>query len=725
MRREAYTLEQALASEAATTVTQAVSLARKRGHLQVTPVHVATAMLSSPTSLLRAACLRSHSHPLQCKALELCFGVALNRLSAASSSELLLERSRNGHQHLPSLSNSLVAAFKRALAHQRRGFVERQSHALLNVRVELEQLVISILDDPSVSRVMMEAGLSSTQVKLNLEQEHGPANPDKLNEGCGALPVLMEDVSRSNSSSVRREDVISIMETMLARKKISICVVGEFLSNSEAAVRGLMDMVHKGEIPESLSGLLFINFQLSTFANMAADEVHHKVEELKKCNLKRAAVLYLGDLSWASECMSKCGEKKKGFHCPMETAFREIGKLACGECFEGEAIDNRNLWLISLANYTTYIRCRNGEPSLETLLGLHPLTVPAGSLNLSHMYHGEKQSHRKRNREIVIDPKTNHCITNSYGSISCCPTSWLQLSKEENKEKNHQGFVPLEDMFRSRTCNPQERMEKSSSVELVYPSSFPHKPENNPNSPSSSGILDAEYLPMFTHFSAENLKKLCTMLERKFHCQKEIIPNIASTILHCRSGMVRRKDRNKEDTWLFFHGEDSQGKEKVASELASVVFGTNKRLSSIRLNPCSYSISSETSLGYIQRFVEAMRDNAHGVFLLEDIEKLDSNGYKCLKNAILTGSIQGPNGEDVGMGDAIIVLSCKNYGSSASACSLHVNPKEEIGEGNRQGCEHLDLNVSAAEDVQDLSLNEMDLLEMVDGNIVFEVDNEL
>lgn len=42
------------------------------------------------------------------------------------------------------------------------------------MKVEIDQLIISILDDPSVSRVMKEAGFSSTNVKFNLED--GPAS---------------------------------------------------------------------------------------------------------------------------------------------------------------------------------------------------------------------------------------------------------------------------------------------------------------------------------------------------------------------------------------------------------------------------------------------------------------------------------------------------------------------------------------------------------------------
>ncbi|KAF2620465.1 hypothetical protein F2Q68_00041425 [Brassica cretica] len=84
MRAGGCTVEQALTPEAANMVKQAMVLARRRGHAQVTPLHVASTMLSAPTGLLRTACLQSHTHPLQCRALELCFNVALNRLPTST-----------------------------------------------------------------------------------------------------------------------------------------------------------------------------------------------------------------------------------------------------------------------------------------------------------------------------------------------------------------------------------------------------------------------------------------------------------------------------------------------------------------------------------------------------------------------------------------------------------------------------------------------------------------
>ncbi|CDY25889.1 BnaC09g32610D [Brassica napus] len=163
MRAGLSTIQQTLTPEAATVLNQSISEAARRNHGQTTPLHVATTLLASSSGFLRRACIRSHpnsSHPLQCRALELCFSVALERLPTATTTPA----------NDPPISNALMAALKRAQAHQRRGCPEQQQQPLLAVKVELEQLIISILDDPSVSRVMREASFSSPAVKAAIEQ---------------------------------------------------------------------------------------------------------------------------------------------------------------------------------------------------------------------------------------------------------------------------------------------------------------------------------------------------------------------------------------------------------------------------------------------------------------------------------------------------------------------------------------------------------------------------
>lgn len=390
MRTGICSVPQALTQEAGTLVKQAVSLARRRGHAQVTPLHVASAMLASPTSLLRKACLQSHSHPLQCKALELCFNVALNRLPASTSSSSLLLNPNHQfyppHSHRPSLSNALVAAFKRAQAHQRRGSIENQQQPILALKIELEQLVISILDDPSVSRVMREAGFNSSHVKTRVEQDVSlleicsrPPPPPVVISTHSKVDAIAKPLDLVKNES---DDVMSVL-TMLESKRKNTVIIGECLSSIENIVKGIIDKFERGQVPGELRHSQFISLPLLSLRTRSKEEVEQKVIELRclvKSYMGRGVVLYLGDLKWASEFWSTYGgDQRRNYYCVVEYLIMEIKRLV----FETREAGDQRVWLMGTATFQTYMRCKAGKPSLENIWELHPLTIPIGSLSLS------------------------------------------------------------------------------------------------------------------------------------------------------------------------------------------------------------------------------------------------------------------------------------------------------------------------------------------------------
>ncbi|KAL2323022.1 hypothetical protein Fmac_027401 [Flemingia macrophylla] len=851
MRTGSCGVQQGLTPEAASIVKQAVALAKRRGHAQVTPLHVANTMLSITNGLLRTACLQSHSHPLQCKALELCFNVALNRLPASTSSSPMLQGSHHHHSHsCPSISNALVAAFKRAQAHQRRGSIENQQQPLLAVKIELEQLIISILDDPSVSRVMREAGFSSPQVKSNVEQavsleicsqNNGNDNKAKENDSGVEKRMVLD--------AIRGEDVASVIDNLGSERKRSVVIVGECVTSLEGVVRGVMEKVDKGDVGECLRGVKFISLSLSSFASVSRVEVEQKVEELrglvKASEHSKGYVLYLGDLKWVFDYRVRRSQGR-ACYCPVDHMVVEIGKMVSGVEENGG-----RFWVMGVATFQAYMRCKNGQPSLETLWGLHPITIPAGSLRLSlitesglqHQPTNQKADNRTswlllegvgddhKQRPCFAEPSTkNETEVRSLQSSTCnsdysSPTlpAWLQQYKNENKgitTYNDQNCVPVGELCEkwnsmcssiqkqpypsdktltlysvspssstsgfsyeqqhpnfhqthhewhvaepkdslsnhhfwisnNNVCNPNEPTLRVYIPEIngttKQPFSSPNQ-SSNPNSASSSDVMEVDHVSKFKELSSENLRALCNALEKKVPWQKDIIPAIATTVLQCRSGKVRRKGkvRNsdaKEETWLFFQGVDVEAKEKIARELARLVFGSHNDVVSISLScfattradsteDCSRNKRSreEASCSYIERFAEAVSNNPHRVFLVEDIEQADYCSQLGFKRAIGRGRVADSNGEEVSLCDAIIILSCESFSSRSRACSPSVKQKslteEEKNDDNvaaleeTSPCVSLDLNISIddEDEVDDRSVDEIGLLESVDRNIIF------
>ncbi|CAA0843002.1 Double Clp-N motif-containing P-loop nucleoside triphosphate hydrolases superfamily protein [Striga hermonthica] len=760
MRAGGCALQQSLTPESSAVVRQAVLLARRRGHSQVTPLHVATTLLhpgagaAGGGGLLRAACAGSHSHPLRCKALELCFNVALNRLPAGPH---------------PSVSNALVAAFKRAQAHHRRGPpTEAQSQIsptssahLLPVRIPLDRLVVSILDDPSVSRVMREAGFSSTQVKNNVEKAILNNNN---NNNSNDLPRKKLPTNKSRN---QHDAGITAVETLLLGRKNpkSIVLVGESVSGLETSVKGLMDRVDRGLVREDLREVKFVTIPpFYTFRNLRQEEVERKVGELKglvRGLLGKGVVLYLGDFKWISEYRVRLGLADE-YYCSVEHVIMEIGRLVRGI---GE---DERFWLMGVATFETYMSCRNGYNSLESVWGLHPVTIPSDNLGFSlvsqsdHDQEDVENGYSDQLRPMIVngdvtllccadctekfEEEARNLRTNSLGKGGEHPSLpfWLKdESRRLNNSHNNQSSEAVKELCKkwNTFCNSTHKTPPLLDKTLTFsytPLSYPcfsfdhqkidstrihnrlsspdptqisnplgslHMPETSninsrntisSNSASSSEVMEVDHARHFNEFNGENLNALCDALGKEVPWQKDVIPEIVGTILQCRSGMLKRKSLSgghgpKQETWLLFLGPDkAQSKERISKELAKIVFGSYS--SFLSFGPGS---TSATSSNYVERFGRAVSENPHRVFLLENLEQVDRCSRMGIKRAIERGRIMDETGQEFGFRDAIIVLSCKGFGPTrARSSDKQETDKNGVVDEDESPCFSLDLNVS-------------------------------
>jgi hypothetical protein len=397
MRSGGCAVQQELAGDAAAVMHQAVSLARRRGHAQVTPLHAASAMLADAGGLLRAACLRSRasSHPLQGKALELCFNVALNRLATAGAPAAMFHHCHAHHagHRAPALSNALAAAFKRAQANQRRGGGSTSAEGQqVAARVELEQLVISILDDPGVSRVMREAGFSSAEVKANVEKAVSSSEQSSNTASSTSASPNPKPKDAKDKVDVIG-DAARVLDCMASGRNRCVVVVGESAPAAKGVVKAVMDKVSKGDLRlqhDCLKNAQFVPFTAASFQRLPREEVEARVADLRAlvregCAAGKGVVLVLEDLGYAAEAWSAASWKRSDprahgqYYCPVEHAVMELSSLVRGGGGRGHDM----FWLLGFGTYASYTSCRSGQPSLEAVLELHPVVVPEHSLALS------------------------------------------------------------------------------------------------------------------------------------------------------------------------------------------------------------------------------------------------------------------------------------------------------------------------------------------------------
>ncbi|WZY84871.1 hypothetical protein YC2023_031255 [Brassica napus] len=685
MRAGGCTVEQALTPEAANVVKQSMGLARRRGHAQVTPLHVASTMLSAPTGLLRTACLQSHTHPLQCRALELCFNVALSRLPTSTG---------KGHELL---------------------------------------------------------------------------------------------------TPVGDEDVMNVIENLVDKRKRNFVIVGECLATVDKVVRTVMEKVDKKDVPEALKDVKFITLSFSSFGQPSRSDVEHKLKELEtlvRTCVGKGVILNLGDLNWFVESRTKSSlmcNNNKGNYCAVEHMIVEIGKLARGLLMG----DHGRFWLMGLATSQTYVRCKSGQPSLESLWCLTTLTIPTTSSSLRLSLVSEREVEVKKSESLPLqlhssEDQLSFCeecsikfeeearflrCRNNNGSVNTAVLpAWLQQYKKENQNSHNDSdsmkelvvkwkkicdsihnrpslkTLTLSSSFSGSTQPSSTLHHLQTNGDSVAPDAFPLRvflPEllsPNPNSrvnseASSSDGMEVEHASSrFKEMNAENLAVLCDALHSKVPWQKDIISEISKTVLKCRSGSSTRTingDKDvKEDTWMLFQGLDVEAKEKIARELAKLVFGSQDSFVSI----CLSSFSSkdlrnkrsrdEQNWSYIERFSEAVWSDPNRVFLVEDIEQADYLSQKGFKRAIERGRVRSLSGEEASLRDAIVILSCERFSSRSRACSPPVNEKsdgsDQSEDKNVVTCVALDLNLSLDDEVcEEESCDEISLLEAVDARFDF------
>ena len=234
----------------------------------------------------------------------------------------------------------------------------------------------------------------------------------------------------------------------------------------------------------------------------------------------------------------------------------------------------------------------------------------------------------------------------------------------------------------------------------------------------------------FAELSATNFKIICEALEVRVPRHHSIIPDIASTVLLCRSGMMRRARRLTSSTtsWLLFHGNDHYGKKLMAQELSKVIFGSYTEFSMVN----SVDSSSDTGklvlktkrsrdsdkIYVLRTLFEDILENPHRVVFIDGINQLDYESEIAIKNVISTGGIKGCNGSDMANLEDIIVVLSSGEGSCSrtfASCPLvnsgTTNTSNRKEDANKKGLESrpfsFDLNV-CADDLEEENENTVD-----------------
>ncbi|CAO2840873.1 unnamed protein product [Amaranthus hypochondriacus] len=390
------TARQCLTDEAAKALDDAVSVAKRRNHAQTTSLHAVSALLSPSVSLLKDSLTRcrssAYSPRLQFRALELCVGVSLDRLPS----------SKNNHDQnddfAPPISNSLMAAIKHSQAHQRRqpdiyhfgnnnnSFININNNintnpniSISSIKLELKHFVLSILDDPIVSRVFGEAGFRSSEIKLAIihppRLASGPITSPGLSPGSGCPPLFLCNLMDfpgyfgENNNSGSDENCKRISEVMVKKKEnnpllVGVCAKDALARFKDCILKKKFDGFHVG-----IHGLKLICLE---------DEIKEIIKDNDGLDSKIKEVRSMVENESSCKVLINLGDLKGLMD--EESDFESVQKVVLKMSSLVQQVDgnnnNKKIWLIGFAtNYETYSNFVGKFPTVEKDWDLHPLPI--------------------------------------------------------------------------------------------------------------------------------------------------------------------------------------------------------------------------------------------------------------------------------------------------------------------------------------------------------------
>eukprot|EP00268_Persea_americana_P036370 TRINITY_DN3584_c0_g1_i1.p1 TRINITY_DN3584_c0_g1~~TRINITY_DN3584_c0_g1_i1.p1 ORF type:complete len:909 (-),score=270.12 TRINITY_DN3584_c0_g1_i1:261-2987(-) len=247
-------------------------LALNSGHAQITPVHLALALISDPSGIFRLAVSSAGGGDEPSNSFERVLKQALKKIPSQSPAP----------DEVPA-STSLIKVIRRAQSYQKsRG----DSH------LAVDQLILGLLEDSQISDILKEAGVSAARVKTEVEKLRGKEGK-KVESASGdtnfqALKTygrdLVEQAGKLDPVIGRDEEIRRVVRILSRRTKNNPVLIGEPGVGKTAVVEGLAQRIVRGDVPSNLMDVRLVALDMG--ALVAGAKYRGEFEERVKAVLK-------------------------------------------------------------------------------------------------------------------------------------------------------------------------------------------------------------------------------------------------------------------------------------------------------------------------------------------------------------------------------------------------------------------------------------------------------